>query len=153
MREQLEAKYGKENVKSTTTPPSNASNVKLAGKHKDITLPDGTKARVVFDKKGFPIFDDVVKYETNLPNNAFRSESYTGQMKMATRDLGDQIKKGNVSSSQFSEAQLKQIYSGKEKIPGYTWHHHQDTGRMQLVPTEIHGKVGHIGWKSMSKGQ
>jgi hypothetical protein len=29
--------------------------------------------------------------------------------------------------------------------PGYSWHHHEDTGRMQLVPSELHGAVGHTG--------
>ena len=153
MREQLEVKYGKENVTSTTVPPANASNVKLGGKHKDIILPDGTKARVVFDKKGFPIFDDVAKYDTRLPNEAFHSASYKGQMKMASTDLSSQIKNGKIPSSQFSDAQLKAIHSGKDKVPGYTWHHHQDNGRMQLVPTKIHGKVGHIGGEAMSRGQ
>ncbi|MFB9240960.1 HNH endonuclease [Massilia antarctica] len=30
-------------------------------------------------------------------------------------------------------------------------HLHQDTGRMQLPPTEIHGAVKHIGWESLSE--
>ncbi|HEZ4390548.1 TPA: HNH endonuclease, partial [Neisseria meningitidis] len=34
---------------------------------------------------------------------------------------------------------------GEPKIPNYTWHHHQDTGRMQLVPEEKHSPTGHIG--------
>ncbi|MDR1402017.1 MAG: HNH endonuclease [Puniceicoccales bacterium] len=25
------------------------------------------------------------------------------------------------------------------------WHHHQDVGRMQLVPENIHEDVGHVG--------
>ncbi|WP_417696190.1 HNH endonuclease [Pseudomonas sp.] len=29
-------------------------------------------------------------------------------------------------------------------MDGYTWHHHQDSGRMQLVPELIHKKTGHI---------
>ena len=28
---------------------------------------------------------------------------------------------------------------------GFTWHHHQDFGRMQLVPTSVHGPVNHTG--------
>ncbi|MFQ6594191.1 HNH endonuclease [Pseudomonas palleroniana] len=35
----------------------------------------------------------------------------------------------------------------------HTWHHHQDTGRMQLVPEAFHNGARHIGWESMSKGQ
>ncbi len=29
--------------------------------------------------------------------------------------------------------------------PGYTWHHHQDYGRMQLVPSGLHQLTGHTG--------
>ena len=42
---------------------------------------------------------------------------------------------------------------GKSKIPDYTWHHHQDTGRMQLVPEWEHSKTGHIGGTVMDKGK
>ncbi|MBV7493481.1 HNH endonuclease [Pseudomonas sp. PDM24] len=31
--------------------------------------------------------------------------------------------------------------------------HHQDTGRMQLVPEAVHNGARHVGWKSMSKGE
>jgi hypothetical protein len=60
---------------------------------------------------------------------------------------------GEVNKSQFEEKQRKQIMSGSKKIEGYTWHHHQDTGRMQLVPEQLHRETGHIGWESMSKGK
>ena len=42
---------------------------------------------------------------------------------------------------------------GKSEIPDYTWHHHQDTGRMQLVPEWEHSKTGHIGGTAMDKGK
>ena len=42
---------------------------------------------------------------------------------------------------------------GKSKIPNYTWHHHQDTGRMQLINEDLHHDTGHIGWEAMSKGK
>ncbi len=34
---------------------------------------------------------------------------------------------------------------------GYTWHHHQTRGRMQLVETEVHAKTGHTGGFSLHK--
>ncbi|MBO2930305.1 MULTISPECIES: HNH endonuclease [Pseudomonadaceae] len=37
-------------------------------------------------------------------------------------------------------------------MDGYTWHHHQDSGRMQLVPELIHSKTGHIGGEAMGGG-
>lgn len=75
------------------------------------------------------------------------------KMKMATRDLANAIKNGQVNASSFTPAQLKAIQSGKAKIPNYTWHHHQDTGRMQLIDEVVHRRTGHIGGESMDKGR
>ncbi len=35
---------------------------------------------------------------------------------------------------------------------GYTWHHHQDSGRMQLVPTDLHARTAHTGGASLWAG-
>ncbi|EOG0802076.1 TPA: HNH endonuclease [Neisseria gonorrhoeae] len=77
----------------------------------------------------------------------------TGQMRLATKDLAEAIKRGEVRSSAFTTKQLKAIEKGKDKIPSYTWHHHQDTGRMQLINEGLHHDTGHIGWRAMSKGK
>jgi hypothetical protein len=53
----------------------------------------------------------------------------------------------------FSPKQIKQLEKGKEKIDGFTWHHHQDSGRMQLIPDYIHNEFRHVGGTSMTKGQ
>lgn len=108
---------------------------------------------VVFDHKGFPIFDDIAKYDTCLDQKAFYATDRIGQMRMATRDLREQINSGKICRSQFSPEQLKAIQSGKSKIPGYTWHHHQDSGRMQLVPKGKHNEARHIDGDAMSKGK
>ena len=115
IRAELEAKYGRGNVTSTTVPPANAPNVRYAGrKHPD--------SGVVFDHKGFPIFDDIAKYDTRLDQNAFYATDRRGQMRMATRDLREQINSGKISRSQFSPEQLKAIQSGMSKIPDHSWH-------------------------------
>ena len=75
------------------------------------------------------------------------------QMRMATRDLREQINSGKISRSQFSPDQLKAIQSGRSKIPRLTWHHHQDRGRMQLVRERDHNTAKHIGGDAMSKGK
>ena len=72
---------------------------------------------------------------------------------MATKDLAEAIRKGQVRSSSFNPKQLKAIEKGESKIPGYTWHHHQDTGRMQLIREGLHHDTGHIGWEAMNKGR
>ena len=153
IRSMLESKYGIDNVKSTTVPPSYKSNVKLAGQHKTIKLSDEKSVQIIFDKKGFPIFDDVAKVDTQLTIDKFRAKSYSGQLRMSTRNLRKAIQEGKIPATGFNEVQLKAINSGADKIPGFTWHHHQNTGRMQLVPEAIHSGVRHVGWESMSKGQ
>ncbi|AKO63607.1 hypothetical protein BBZ73_08780 [Neisseria gonorrhoeae] len=49
----------------------------------------------------------------------------------------------------------KEMFDGKgtSEIPNYTWHHHQDTGRMQLIREDSHHDTDHIGWRAMSKGK
>ncbi|GAA3583832.1 RHS repeat-associated core domain-containing protein [Marinobacter xestospongiae] len=41
---------------------------------------------------------------------------------------------------------LDELIGGKQE--GYTWHHHQDSGRMQLLPLGLHKIVGHKGGRS-----
>ena len=72
---------------------------------------------------------------------------------MATKDLAEAIQKGQVRKSSFNTEQLRAIEKGKAKIPGYPWHHHQDTGRMQLIGEDLHHDTGHIGWEAMNKGR
>ena len=122
----LEQRYPGQ-VTSTTIPDLGQKNVKLAGqKH--------PKADVVFDSKGFPIFEKHLKYDTKISRDVSIVDNPASHMRAATRDLRDQIQLGYVDKELFNTAQLKDIYSGKSKIKGYTWHHHQDTGRMQLIP-------------------
>lgn len=145
-RNDLEVVHGSENVKSMTVPPYNAKNVKLAGQRHPVT-------GVVFDNKGYPVFDDIARYDTNLINKGYSNLSYTKQMELASKDLWNAIQRGEVNSSQFSSSQLRQIQSGSSKIDDYTWHHHQDNGRMQLVPEWEHSKTGHIGGDAMQGGK
>ena len=145
-RKSFENTYGKNNVVSTTIPPNNAKNVKLAGK-------EHPKTGVPFDDKGYAVFDNFSVYDTRLNISDFRESSYIEQMRMATRDLANAIDKGYVNKNKFTPSQLNAIYKGESKIPGFTWHHHQDTGRMQLVDYDLHKETGHIGWESMKNGK
>ncbi len=134
------------NVTSTTVPPYSAKNVQLAGQRHPET-------GVVFDQRGFPIFDNYSAYDTRFTGVDFQNANYQTQMRMATRDLRSQILANPQLRSQFNGAQLSAIQSGNAKIPDFTWHHHQDQGRMQLVRENIHRRTGHIGGEAMSGGQ
>ncbi len=65
--------------------------------------------------------------------------------KVATMQLKADIEAGKVDRKLFSDLEWKQIEAGKSKIGAYTWHHHEDLGRMQLVPEDIHRQTGHFG--------
>ena len=80
-------------------------------------------------------------------------------MRAATRQLRDLLQAQPELRSGFTPKQLRSIQAGDKTIPGFTWHHHQDVGRMQLLPRGTegkglwHSKVGHIGGDKMWKGK
>ena len=134
------------NVTSTTVPPVNMKNVRVAGKrHPETGVP--------FDLKGFPIFDKYAKFDTKIEYSVFNSASYKGQMRLATKDLAKAIDNGKVRASMFTPEQLAAIRSGSPEIPDFIWHHHQDNGRMQLIDKTLHKETGHVGGNAMSKGK
>ncbi|AZZ92956.1 hypothetical protein EUZ85_20370 [Hahella sp. KA22] len=52
----------------------------------------------------------------------------------------------------FGRADKAAGYTKNNPRPNdYTWHHHQDTGYMQLVPTDIHDAIKHTGGIAKSK--
>jgi len=133
-------------VTSTTVPPYSKPNVRLAGQRHPET-------GVVFDQRGFPIFDRFARYDTRFTSDEFRNASYTQQMAMATRDLRGQMENNPQLRAQFTPDQQSAIRQGKAKIPKLTWHHHQDSGRMQLIDSSTHSETGHVGGQSMSRGR
>lgn len=54
------------NISSTTVPPFSAPNARLAGQAHPRT-------NIVFDQRGFPIFDDVARYDTRFSASDFNS--------------------------------------------------------------------------------
>jgi hypothetical protein len=38
-----------------------------------------------------------------------------------------------------------EILAGKDRLTDFTWHHHQELGRMELIPDWIHEKARHTG--------
>ncbi|WP_308686640.1 RHS repeat-associated core domain-containing protein, partial [Xenorhabdus bovienii] len=56
------------------------------------------------------------------------------------------IELGKTRTVDFARADAAAGYSRSNPRPtGYTWHHHHDSGYMQLIPTDIHSKVKHTG--------
>ena len=142
---ELRATYGQGAVRSNTVPPANGPNVRQGG---GSVQSGGT--RVPYDGRGYPIFDNVARFDTRLPRNSFNPQAGRNEhMAPATRNLREAIGRGEVPPGTFTPQELAAINAGRPQIPNYVWHHHQDFGRMQLVPTRIHEGARHVGGYSM----
>ena len=114
--------------------PINQGRMDLAGKHHPVS-------GVMFDLNGFPIFD--AKYTMELQPEDYMKSRATHFSK-ASKALYDDIMKDNNLRSKFTETEIELFKHGK--VPNkYTWHHHQETGVLQLVDREVHRKTGHTG--------
>lgn len=107
------------------------------------------KTKVRFDEKGFPKFK--VYYTVKLRKKYFR-ETREKHFYLANRELKKHIDSSVRIKTKFSRKQIKQINQG-DTPSGYTWHHHQDAGILQLVDSEIHEKTGHHGGYSIWGGK
>jgi len=96
-------------------------NAHLAGKTHPVT-------NVPFNNKGFPDFK----------NFLFKG----GKNDVTIALTGNRAK-------DFAAANKAAGYNSTPK--GYTWHHHQVKGRMQLVQTSVHNRTGHTGGFSLFK--
>ncbi|MFC0926873.1 HNH endonuclease [Pasteurella multocida] len=181
IRHKIEKGFEKEVVKSTTVvmkPRSTVTNKVLkTGEAVSVIESEGGKAvkiyakpdqfghrqeiaNIPYDKRGLPIFDDVSKFTTKIekPKNYQEMNSQsrrTAEMKSATFALKQAIERGEVNKNQFTDQQLKEIYSGKAQIDKYTWHHNGQSSpnNMQLIPKSIHEAVQHIGEGALSEGR
>ena len=105
------------------------------------------RTKVKFDSKGFPKFKS---YYTVKLKKKYWKESRERHFYMANKMLYEDnqaVKKLKLTKNQLQE--LKQYKTPK----GYTWHHHQDAGILQLVDSEIHEKTGHRGGYSIWGGK
>jgi len=105
------------------------------------TLPDGRDGV-------FPVFDSIFDV---LLDEEYLLESDNKQFKYCNKKLKEAIENDPELKEKFTSRQLEEIQNGRTPS-GYTWHHHQETGRMQLVPTEQHEKSAHTGGKSIWGG-
>ena len=136
--------------------------MKCTNKAVKVELDDGTIKYIPYDDRGLPIFDDVAVYTTNIKKpanyeNMSEKARRAAEMRVATRQLRDDIESGKVDASMFTEQQLNDIKKGKAEIKDLTWHHNAQSApnNMQLVPRNIHnvneGGIPHSGEGSMNR--
>ena len=96
----------------------------------------------------FPKFKS--EFTTYLPENLLRATDKE-QFDYCTSQLKEEIKKNPELRNKFSQRQLDQIEKGI-KPSGYTWHHNEELGKMELVDSKIHGTASHTGGKALWGG-
>ncbi|MGL5125913.1 MAG: HNH endonuclease [Fusobacteriaceae bacterium] len=104
---------------------------------KEVDTPEGKKEGV------FPEFDSEV--DVYLPEDLEQS-SDSKQFKYCNDQLKEKVANDPELRKKFTEEQLEQI-EDNETPDGYTWHHSEEKGKMELVDSETHSKTGHTGGK------
>lgn len=111
-------------------------------KRKEVETDDGIKEGV------FPVFEAVDTI--NLPEELLK-ESDRNQFNYCNQELKNDIAKNSDLKEKFTPEQLEQI-NDNETPDGYTWHHSEEKGRMELVDSDIHARTGHTGGKNIWGG-
>ncbi|MCP4748499.1 MAG: hypothetical protein GY874_20550, partial [Desulfobacteraceae bacterium] len=107
----------------------------------------GKNYKVQKDSNGFPIFTIFETYiDTKHINSGLDSEHF----KAANERLGQLLREDNslIEKMGLTEAQTKHFMKSppsKDCAEMLTWHHHQETGKIQLVDSKLHGRFGHVG--------
>ena len=97
----------------------------------------------------FPQFDSAA--DIRLNKDLYKA-SFADQKKFLNAELQRKVQRGDRSLlSKFNDDELKIIAEGK--LPdGYTWHHNEKEGLMQLVDADTHKNTGHTGGMSLWGG-
>ena len=125
----LQDKYSKENVKCGTMPLQGGRGTKNAG--------------IFYPNEGMSVFDDVCVCDLFISPKISSIKDRFLHFKEATEKLDDLIEFGGIFKELFTPEQHSAIVNHEANIPGFTWHHHEQYGRLQLVPTQIHKNTPH----------
>ncbi len=96
--------------------------------------------------KTYADFSEFVVFETVL-DEEYWDKTDKEQFSKCNEALKKAIEDNPELAKQFTKEQLKQIMNG-ETPDGYTWHHSEKDGTMQLVPFGIHNSTNHHGGRS-----
>jgi hypothetical protein len=110
---------------------------------KVVTLPSGEHIQGVF-----PDFDS--ESSVTIPESMYL-ESDNTHFSYANQSLAEQINQNPGLASHFSHTQLQQIFSNQTP-EGFTWHHSEEAGKLELVDEEIHAETGHTGGRELWGG-
>ncbi len=98
----------------------------------------------------FPKFDTV--FSCMLDKDNLQGKDLQ-QFDECMKKLREAVDKDPELASKFTKRQLEQIHDPKAtNVSGYTWHHNEETGKMELVKTSDHASSSHTGGKTIWGG-
>ncbi|NRG30197.1 HNH endonuclease [Bacillus circulans] len=125
----------------------------LAGEHHPVTgvefeskvvrLPSGEVIEGVF-----PEFES--EYTATLPESMYL-ESDDTHFSYANEQVADAINQNPELGNELTDLQIEQIFAN-ETPEGYTWHHSEEPGKLELIDKEIHAETGHTGGRELWGG-
>ena len=142
------------NAENIQTPPEyyKTINEKLEGKTHEKTGVSFIRKEIDVQGK---IYSLVVPEFESCYDATISSELYYKrdrvQFKECNRQLLEAVNNNTDIKNRFSAEQLEEIKKGKTP-KYYTWHHNEETGKLQLVLTEIHEKTAHTGGRAIWGG-
>ncbi|SFT61275.1 DNase/tRNase domain of colicin-like bacteriocin [Lachnospiraceae bacterium XBD2001] len=98
------------------------------------------------DGRTYADFSEYVVFETTLDIDDW-NKTDSEQFDKCNQALNEAVENDSELAAQFTPEQLEQIKNGKTPT-GYTWHHSEKDGTMQLVPFGIHNSTNHSGGRS-----
>lgn len=93
----------------------------------------------------FPVFESA--NDVQLPEELIKATD-AKQAEFCNQQLKAAVESDPELAKRFTPEQLEQIRNG-ETPDGYTWHHNEDPGKMQLIKTEDHQANRHTGGKAI----
>jgi DNase/tRNase domain of colicin-like bacteriocin/Pretoxin HINT domain len=119
-----------------------------------------TNGSSVTYKDGFPVFDDEaavdLHFDEDYYDQGLGNKGGPEDFRQANQQTAEAFEDDPEIFADIDEpdrSTLEAHYSNPDQTsarpPGYTWHHHQDTGRMQLVKTTTHQPFSHTGGASI----
>jgi len=111
--------------------------------------------KLKYDDDGFPVFNS--KFDTVIDDSNLGTGKDKMHFKAANENLAKELRKNPEIAKDLgiTDKQVEFILKEppeKTAPNGLTWHHHQDTGRMQLVDSVEHGDFKHTGGMSIWGG-
>lgn len=112
---------------------------------KTVTLPDGESVSGVF-----PIFES--NFDVTIDESLYLQSDYV-QFSYANVELYEAIQADPslVEELGLSDTDVKALANG-DTPEGYTWHHNEEPGSLQLVNQEEHSNTGHTGGRELWGG-